>query len=116
VNIGNAYLVINKALSFTSSCSPRYVQATNQLFLMNDAGTAWLGPITPGSGATLQNAQCVLDGATSSASITGANLTVNYGLKLQPGFTGAKNTYVMAEDSAHNVRSGWKQLGIWTVQ
>ncbi len=51
---GFAYLNTVQALfsatgSGSNSCWALYVRATNSLYLMNDAGTNWLGPMTPGS-------------------------------------------------------------------
>ena len=49
-----------------SSCYSRYDAVGNNLYLLNDANTAWYGPATPGSGATLGNSQCVLSASGSS--------------------------------------------------
>jgi hypothetical protein len=115
VKVGDARLLINNAISFVRSCGVRYSQTTNQLFLMNDAGTVWQGPITPGAASTLQNSQCVLDGATSSVAGVGNNLTVNFSVSFLPAFVGNKNIYLLATDTTNNLNSGWKQLGTWTL-
>jgi hypothetical protein len=113
--IGDARLLISNAISFVSSCGVRYTQATNQLFLMNDAGAVWQGPITPGAVGTLQNSQCVLDGATSSVVAAGNNVTVNFSIRFLPAFTGNSNIYLQALDTKNNLNSGWKQLGTWSL-
>jgi hypothetical protein len=84
---------------------PRVARAI--LFLMNDAGTNWLGPISPGTNFTLQNSQCVLRAADSSVTGSGPNLTVKFGITFLPSFAGTKNIYLDAQGSAGY--SGWMQ-------
>ena len=73
------------------------------------------GPLTIGQPGTLQNSQCTLDAGASSASGSGTNLTVNVALTFQPGFTGLKNNFMLAEDVANNVSSGLQNRGTWTA-
>src|SRR5206468_2268472 len=113
--LGSVYVEINNVNSFTGSCGARYDQATNQLFLVADSGLTFLGPITPGSAATLQNSQCVLNGATSSVGAAGNHLTVNYGMSFVPRFIGPKNTYLCARDTKHGADAGWVQVGTWSL-
>jgi hypothetical protein len=112
--IGNAYLVVNTNTAFAGGCGVRYAQGINGLFLINDAGTAWQGPIKPGAVGTLQNSKCVLDGATSSVVAAGNNLTVKFSLSFLPAFTGSKNIFLRAQDVATTL-SPWTLLGTWTL-
>src|SRR5207248_454530 len=89
-------------------------QSANALYLMNDAGNAWLGPITPGTSATVQNSQCVVNGAQTSASGSGNTLTLNLSLNFKSTFVGGKNIYGWAQDNG-NANSGWQPIGTWTV-
>ena len=92
--ISGGFMVINNVASFTAACATRYDRALNQFFIINDAGNGWLGPIAPGVQlATVQNSQCVLNGATSSAVASGNNLTVNFSVSFLPAFFGNKNMY-----------------------
>jgi MBG domain (YGX type) len=113
--ISQGLLLINNAVTFTGSCSTRYNQTANQLFLINDAGNGWLGPITPGAAATLQNSQCVLNGSGSSAAAAGNTLTVNFSISFLPAFIGSKNVYLQGQDSANGVNSAWTSLGTWSL-
>ena len=63
--------------------------------------------ITPGAFGTLQNSQCVLDGATSSAVAAGTNLTVNASVSFKPAFIGSKNIYLLATDTKNSKSSAW---------
>jgi RHS repeat-associated protein len=102
--------VLNQA---SNTCYASYDPVPNTLYLQNDAGTAWLGPVTPGTTATLQNSQCVLNAANSSVTSSGNNLTVSIALTFQPAFNGIKYQYVYA--SSTNYNSGWQTEGTWTV-
>jgi hypothetical protein len=81
---------------------------------MNDAGNAWLGPVSLGSSATVQNSQCSINAAGSSASGTGNNLSVDLAITFKSGFHGSKRIYAFAQD-ASGLASGWQQSGAWTV-
>jgi hypothetical protein len=113
-DLAQVWMEISTGVSATAnSCYTRYDVAPNKLYLYNDAGTAWLGPITPGSSATLANSQCLLNAAGSVASASGNNVTVNVSLTFQPAFAGSKTIYVSANSASLN--SGWQTEGTWTV-
>ena len=110
--LGTVSIIINSNLNGSTGCYLYYLQASNAVYLANDAGTAWQGPVTPGHSGTLQNSQCAVNPAASSVSVSGNNLTLNLGLTFQASFNGAKNIYMMAYDGQN---SGWLQKGVWTV-
>jgi hypothetical protein len=97
----------------SNSCQLYYNVALNQINLMNDAGTLSI-EATPGTATTLQNSQCSLNVAATTVAVSGNALTWNLPLTFQPGFAGAKNTYMYATDTAGS-NSGWQQRGAWTV-
>ena len=99
--------------SYAPSCVVYYDQPTNALYLANDSASAWLGPISPGSGA-LQNSKCTVNGSGSSISGSGTTLTLNLALTFQPTFTGAKNIFLYAQDS-NGLNTGWVSMGTWTA-
>ena len=113
-DLTQVWMEISSGLTATAnSCYTRYDIGPNALYLYNDAATAWLGPITPGSSTTLQNSQCVLNAAGSGASLSGNNLTVNVSLNFLPAFAGSKNIYVSANSASLN--TGWQTEGTWAV-
>ena len=111
-NIWYTVATINSSLNFSNSCTVDYVPGTQQIYLMNDTGTAWLSPITLGSG-TLENSQCTVNSAASTATLVGNTLTLNLALAFQSAFQGSKNIYMDAKNSVG--RSGWTQNGIWVI-
>jgi hypothetical protein len=83
--------------------------------LLNDAATGWLGPLTLGTAASLQNNQCTVNALSSAASGTGNNLTVNLNLSFRPAFAGAKNVYLQTVDNG-GMATGWQLRGTWIAQ
>ncbi len=81
---------------------------------MNDAGTNWLGPMTPGAAGTLQNSQCSVDVGNSSASGSGNSLTLNLAMTFTSSFAGTQSTWMKADDNGGQT-SGWQIPGSWLV-
>ncbi len=92
-DLNSLYALFNSSLYGVNACYLAYNRAANALYLVNDANTVSLGPITPGSNATVQNSQCVLNGIGSTVYGWGATLTMNVSLNFKPGFAGGKAIY-----------------------
>jgi hypothetical protein len=110
----SAYLLINAGFDARSSCYIQYLPSVNTLYLLNDAASAWLGPITPGSGSTLQNNQCILSGTGSSIASVGNTLTVNTALTFKPAFAGNKTAFLFAFTAS--AQTGFQTAGTWLAQ
>jgi hypothetical protein len=112
-DITEADLLVQTSQTQAAACSAKWTP-TGGYYLMNDAGTAWLGPVAAGGSGILQNSQCMLMAAVPAISGSGNNLTVNFGMVFSPtAFTGAKNVYLAATGSGGN--SGLQQKGSVTV-
>jgi hypothetical protein len=96
------------------SCHVFYSGYTNQWFLGADDGTGGVGPVAGGSSGTLQNGQCALNVASSSAVSSGNTLTLNVALTFQYSFPGTKSIWAAAA-SFDGLYSGWQLMGGWTV-
>lgn len=79
---------------------------------MNDAGTAWTGPVVPNGVGPLRNSQCQFSAAQSSATGTGNALTVRIAVTFTTSFLGTQNIYLQSSGAAGT--TGWQQMGIWT--
>jgi hypothetical protein len=97
------------------SCRGEYVRATNVLYLKNDAGTVFLGPVTPGSVGTLSNSQCTLNAGASSVSGSGNILTLKLALSFTPAFAGTQEIFIYADDRNGQTTAGRQERGTWTV-
>ncbi|MBV9155070.1 MAG: hypothetical protein JO097_02335, partial [Acidobacteriaceae bacterium] len=108
----------NASLTLAHGCSVRYAQvpynqADSALYLYNDAGTAVMGPLTPGSSGTLANSQCTINGTGSSVTTDGDTLTLNLSVTASSSFEGPKNIYMRAADNSSAI-TGWVNKGTWT--
>ncbi len=114
-NLEQVWMYINATLANPASgaCLLYYSPATNQLNLLNDNATAWLSA-TLGTATVLQNSQCLVNTATTTATLSGNTLTLNLPMLFQTAFQGPKNIYLRALD-ASGTNGGWQQLGSWNV-
>jgi hypothetical protein len=100
------------SVSSANSCIAYYARAANQIFLLNDAGTAFASA-APGSAVTLSNSQCSMNAAAASVTSSGMDLTLNLPVAFTVAYAGTKSTYMYAAGSSAN--SGWQMMGTWTV-
>jgi hypothetical protein len=105
-------LLMNTTAALNFGCYVTYSPATNLFTLANDDASTGGGSVSPGGGS-LQNDQCALNGAGSSASIAGTSLTLTVSLTFQPNFAGNKTVYLYAADAA--VNTGYLAKGTWSV-
>jgi hypothetical protein len=112
--INLVYLLINSSLSTAGACYIEFNHAANTFRLSNDAGSAWLGPITLGTVTSLANGQCTISATGASISTSATNLTVNFPVSFAYAFRGAKSTFGLAEDNSAQF-SPWKTTGTWAV-
>jgi len=112
--ITSAVLLVNNTLTGTGGCFLNYNRAANTLSLANDSASAWVGPSTVGSGASLSNSQCTVTPATASVAANGNNLTVNVPLTFKASFAGAKTTWGDVSDNL-GADTGYRAVGSWTV-
>ncbi len=92
-----------------------YNAQQNKLYLLDDAGTSYLGGFAPGSQNVISNAQGSLDCASTSVSMSGDTLTVNWSLKptKQWAFT-SHDLWLYAIDLS-GARTGWQKMGSWQI-
>lgn len=115
-DLNRIYFLVNSDTSVPlNTCHGFYERSSNSLFLFDDTLTTQGPPLTPGAVGTLQNSQCIVNGATSSVTAAGTDLTLNLTLTRQGAYTaGAKNLYVWVTDTA-NMGTGWIQASTWTL-
>jgi hypothetical protein len=104
-------VLINTQISGTHACYVTYNPVTNEMYLTNDADSAQLPGVTPGSTATAANSQCTLAGTGSSYTNSGNAATLTLALT----FTGTTATNVYLDAAEINGSStGWVKEGNWT--
>jgi hypothetical protein len=97
-DITTTQVVFHNTLSPSSGCYLQVQPGLKKLWLRNDAGPAWLGPVVLGTGSRLSNRRCSVDVA----------------MRFSSNFTGAGNMYLTATDKA-GASSNWQRRGAWTV-
>jgi hypothetical protein len=70
-------------------CWVVYMAQTDRLYLVNES-SVWLNAGAPGSGSTVEDGQCSLDGAASSVGTNGNDMTVTFALSFKSGFEGSR--------------------------
>lgn len=113
-DIRDIYLLVNTSLSTVSGCYLLYRSATQQVFLLNDAGNNWQGVGTRGSDTILENSQCRVNLGLSTESSTQDTKTISYRVEFKPAFHGTRSAYLYVEDAAKLV-SGWKFFSTFTL-
>jgi hypothetical protein len=108
------YLFLNIASSAGGTSQAIYASydaLTNQIKIRNDTNTAWLGPITPGVAADIQNSWGIVHGAGCSVSANGDKLTITWSIEFKAPLAGTtKNVYLYAQDKLDWV-DAWKYAG-----
>ncbi len=122
---GNGYtdlervqVLFNSTLNPGTGCLIQYVRGANLMYLLNDAGTGWIGPamVGPGGGGVLQNSRCAVNAGGTVVTASGNSIQVLFPMTFwTPAFNGAKNIYGEATDSG-GLSSNWHSVGTWTVQ
>ena len=113
-DINHSIQVINSSLEMNNGCVTAYDNLHNLVYLLNDAGIFWLGPVTPGTSGVLSNRQCGISMTGATITRSGNNLTVGIPTSFTAAFAGGKNVYMIAQDRA-GLNSGWQQKGRWMV-
>ncbi len=117
-SIGAVLMMVNATFAYNNSCQFRYNPANGFFYLYGDS-TGWLGPLLPGSSASLDNGLCSVVGAGTSVIASGTNMSLNVSLRFAAGFAGAKNVYLLAQEGPYEApaaTSNWQQRGTWTAQ
>ena len=102
----------SKTTSTANACYAIYVPGSNRVYLENDAGTGVTGPMYLGTSGTLSNSQCSINLGTSSATLSGVNLTLNLAVTASSTYKGAQNIYMSASNTS-GASTGWLKEGTW---
>ena len=114
-DVSRIYFLLNSDTSIPAgSCHGFYERATNTIFLYNDALSA-VTTLTPGVAGSIQNSNCAINGAGSSASVSGTDLVLNLGVTRQGSYaSGVRNLYVWIVDTG-GLGTGWLQASSWPI-
>ena len=119
-DFGVVNLLANNFIDGRQACYLAYVAPSNSLLLVDDAGDAG-GPFTGsmvlnGSAGAIQNGQCSVSGAGSSAVKNGNTLTVTLNISFKAGFAGNRVVWLAGREGYDGNNTGWQEAGTVTVQ
>ncbi|MHB0999292.1 MAG: TolB family protein [Armatimonadota bacterium] len=110
-DIATCHSIVNPTLSEIKSIWLKYDQVNNKLYIRNDAGTTWVGGITPGTAATIQNSQCSVYCGATTVERLGNDLTINWNITFKIAMAGKTcNAWLKVIDSKY-LMSNWKSMG-----
>ncbi len=112
-DLGSLFVLFNSAVTGSNGCYFNYDRANRQIWLANDTASQW-NPVGIGSAATVQNSQCSIDGAASSATASGSNAVLTLQVAFKAAFAGSKNIYMYVSDMG-GLNTGWMKAGAWNV-
>jgi hypothetical protein len=118
-DIGIVNVLLNKSIDGREACYLAYSVASNTLYLVDDAGNAggpFAGSLLLNGAGSIQNGQCQVSGAGSSAALSGNNLTLTLNLTFLPGLVGKRVVWVAGRDRADGNNTDWQAMGTWIVQ
>ncbi len=102
--------LINSAVIGSSGC---FVQVDpTGIYLVNDADSALLGPLT--ATGTYTNSQCTLNGTGTTVVNSGITSTVTLALTFKNAFVGAKSIFLYTDDIFGN-SGNWQSLASFSI-
>jgi hypothetical protein len=114
-DISYVQLLVNTSTSVSGALWGYYLPAANKLYLRKDDNSGWLGGFAPGSANVISNSQGSLDCATTSFSMSGNTLTVNWNFTPAAKWAGTtQNLYLYVRDKS-GLSDGWDQMGTWSI-
>ncbi len=111
--IANAEVLFNATYSFVNGCYYSLDRASNTLRLFQDAGNTWLSAVI-GSGTILTNGACSTAASAVTVSTTASAMVFAFPVTFSTSFTGVKNIYANATDTA-GLGAGWPQIATWSA-
>jgi hypothetical protein len=110
-DLGVVNILINRALDGRGACYVAYNAATEQLYLVDNAGTGLLELAATPSTAAVENGQCRIERSSVSAVKSADRLTLALAMQLNQAFTGPLAVYAAARDRLE-ANSGWQPAAV----
>lgn len=115
-DIEKVHLVLERASGTPTRVEVTYQPGSEQIYLLNNDGSGWLGPCTLGDMDVLSNGIVEIDCYGSSVLTESEFLRVMWRIRWDPGL-GDKQTYnvYLRAISNDQLDSGYKQFGLWML-
>ena len=105
-NLGVVNVLISDFIDGVGACYVAYVESSNTLLLVDDAGDAggpFAGSMVLNGSGSIENRQCRIDSAGSSAKNSGNTLTLTLNTLFKESFLGNHAVYAAARDSSDGI-------------
>lgn len=114
-DIRYVYFLVNMNIAYPKCLYAYYDRVTNKLYMMNDAGTAWVGGEFSGSSSVIENSYARLNCAKTVSLSSGTILTMQWNVTFKNAFAGLRNIYLYAKDRQGAV-CAWNRAGAWIIK
>ncbi len=111
--LGGGGALINNSLSGAGACWFYYNRSVNTIALASDDGSSWSSTVL-GSGGSLSNSQCTLNGSLTSTLLIGNYAQLSVSITFSPSFAGTRTVYMYATNNA-GAASSYQAMGTWLV-
>lgn len=114
-DITECRFLIKSSINGTNAIYLLYDENNHRISIRDDANTAWLGNVAPGTAGTYQNSQGYLDTGATTVTKTGNTITIAWRIQFKESanILGFNNGYVLTYDPYTN--SGWQDRGDITI-
>jgi len=116
LDLGVENILVNSSLDGQQACYLAYARPINELYLVNDDGTALLPGQSLGSAGNLSNSQCTVTWGASAVTGSGNNLTLSLSFTFSVGFGANQIFYLAARDGNDLNNTGWQSMGARNLQ
>ncbi len=101
---------------YDHGCALMYGPAPTDIFLFGDLASGYTGTNgNLGTGPALENSQCSVDAAASSAELSGTTLTLRLAITFSAEFLGKKNVYIFGPGTGWPAGAPYTPVGTFTV-
>jgi len=116
-NLKQVFFFVPGAVSGADDIYLLHDRTVNKLYLVNDAGTGYVGSCTPGVAGSLTNTQGTLNCGATTVSGSGNYLLINWNITPKAAFVSpiTKGLYLYARDMS-NASVGWIDRGDWRIK
>ena len=114
-NLSVVYFLINDTATGVGGIYLAYNRQANKLYLRNDADTAWLGGVSPGSTGTISNSRARLYCQETTVSSSSEGLTVNWRIEPLEGMAGRSCKGFLRAWDVSGLGSPWTEKATLTI-
>lgn len=116
-DIGWGFVIVGDFVQGHDTCYVHYSRyGGNALYLADDTGIHWQGPIVPGTNTSVSNSRCRLAGNQSSITQLGNNdLEVTFDLAFSGSYAGQRKIFVSSQDISTYYFLPWVEAGALTI-